>query len=122
MRQQIFVAELYLAPLLQYQLREPRYEKLSRFPAIQRDFSFILPNEVKFAQIERAIRALKSSALRSVSPQEVFRGGSVPPGKYSLLLSTVFQSADRTLRDDEVALWSKQIVRAIEALGGTLRS
>ncbi|HEX7958544.1 MAG TPA: phenylalanine--tRNA ligase subunit beta, partial [Terriglobales bacterium] len=122
LRQEIFVAELYLHRLLESPLREPRYEKLSRFPAIQRDFSLILPNEVKFSQIDRAIRSLKIEALRSLNPQEIFRGGSVPPGNYSLLLSAVFQSPERTLRDDEVALWSKQIVRAIEALGGSLRT
>ena len=122
LRQEIFIAEIYLERLLESPLREPRYERLSRFPVIQRDFSFILPNEVKFAQIERAIDALNINPLRSVSPQEIFRGGSVPPGKYSLLLSTLFQSPERTLRDDEVALWSKQIVKAIEALGGSLRS
>ena len=53
---------------------------------------------------------------------EIFRGGSIPAGKYSLLLRAQFQSAQRTLRDDEVAKWSEQIVRAMEGLGGTLRS
>jgi len=50
------------------------------------------------------------------------RGQVISAGKYSLLLSATFQSPERTLRDDEVALWSKQIVKAIEALGGSLRT
>jgi phenylalanyl-tRNA synthetase beta chain len=44
------------------------------------------------------------------------------PGKYSTLLRAEFQSQERTLRDDEVAQWSSQIVKALEALGGVLRS
>jgi phenylalanyl-tRNA synthetase beta chain len=122
LRQEIFIMELYLHRLLQSPLREPRYEKLSRFPAVQRDFSFILPNNVQFGQIQSRIAALKIDALRSVSPKEIFRGGSVPAGKYSLLLSTVFQSSERTLRDDEVAHWSSQIVKTMERLGGALRA
>jgi phenylalanyl-tRNA synthetase beta chain len=122
LRQEVFAAELYLDRLLQSDLREPRYERLSRFPAIERDFSLIVPNEVRFAQIEAAIGALKIEALRSVTPREIFRGGSVPAGKYSLLLSTVFQSSERTLRDDEVARWSNQIIKAMERLGAILRS
>ena len=122
LRQEVFAAELYLDRLLQFDLREPRYERLSRFPSVQRDFSFIVPNEVRFAQIEAAIAALKIEALRSVTPKEIFRGGSVPAGKYSLLLSTVFQSSEGTLRDDEVARWSNLIIKAIERLGAILRS
>jgi phenylalanyl-tRNA synthetase beta chain len=53
---------------------------------------------------------------------EIFRGGSVPAGKYSVLLRAEFQSAERTLRDDEVAQWAAQIVKALEAMGGSLRS
>jgi phenylalanyl-tRNA synthetase beta subunit len=34
----------------------------------------------------------------------------------------VFQSNERTLREDEVAQRSGQIVKAVEALGGTLRA
>ena len=122
LRQEVFAAELYLDRLLQYELREPRYERLSRFPAVERDFSFIVPNEVRFAQIESAIAALKIEGLRSMTPKEIFRGGSVPAGKYSLLLSMVFQSSERTLRDDEVARWSDQILKAMERLGAVLRS
>jgi phenylalanyl-tRNA synthetase beta subunit len=38
-----------------------------------------------------------------------------------MLLRVRFQSAERTLRDDEVAGWAQQIVRSLEALGGQLR-
>jgi phenylalanyl-tRNA synthetase beta chain len=60
--------------------------------------------------------------LRALVPAEIFRGGSIPSGKYSMLVRATFQSAERTLRDDEVALWSQQIIKALESLGGTLRA
>ena len=44
------------------------------------------------------------------------------PAKYSILLHAEFQSQERTLRDDEVAQWSAQIVKALEELGGRLRA
>ena len=55
-------------------------------------------------------------------PVEVFRGGSVPQGKYSILVRAEFQSRERTLRDEEVALWSQQVIKALEAIGGALRA
>jgi phenylalanyl-tRNA synthetase beta chain len=60
--------------------------------------------------------------MQEFRPVEIFRGGSVPAGKYSVLLRAEFQSVERTLRDDEVAQWSAQIIKALEQLGGTQRA
>ena len=66
--------------------------------------------------------SLALSELRSFKPIEIFRGGKLPAGKYSILLRATFQSRERTLREDEVADWSKQIVKALEKLGGEQRA
>jgi phenylalanyl-tRNA synthetase beta chain len=122
LKQEIYVAEIQLDRLFQLPLRVPRYQPLSRFPAVDRDFSFLFNDSVTFEQIHSAVRALNITELQSFQPAEIFRGGSVAPGKYSVLLRAQFQSAERTLRDDEVSHWSAQIIRTLEALGGTIRS
>jgi len=122
LRQDVFIAELYLDKLYQCGLHEVRYEPLPRYPGVERDFSFIFADSVIFQQIRHAVAGLRLNELRSFVPVEIFRGGSVAAGKYSLLLRAVFQSHERTLRDDEVAQWSAQIIKALEALGGNLRS
>ena len=63
--------------------------------------------------------------LTRVAPVEVFRdakANSVPAGHYALLLRCVFQSRERTLREDELTEWSSRLIAALTALGGTLRS
>jgi phenylalanyl-tRNA synthetase beta chain len=122
LRQDVFVAEVYLERLYRHWLRQPRYQPLPRYPAVQRDFSFILDDAVVFAKIEKTISALGLPELREFVPVEIFRGGSIPTKKYSLLLRATFQSNERTLREDEVAAWSAEIIKALERLGGTLRS
>ena len=122
LKQEIFIAEIYLDRLFALPLRSPRYRALSKFPAVDRDFSFLFRDNVAFVQIQSAVRSLNIAELQSFRPVEIFRGGSVPQGKYSLLLRAEFQSAERTLRDDEVAQWSVQIIRVLESLGGVLRS
>jgi phenylalanyl-tRNA synthetase beta chain len=121
-KQDIFLAEIYLDRLFKRGLRAVRYEALPRYPAVERDFSFIFDESVEFVQIEKAVAALGLGELRSFVPVEIFRGGSIPAGKYSLLLRATLQSGERTLRDDEVVRWSENIVKALERLGGTLRS
>jgi phenylalanyl-tRNA synthetase beta chain len=121
-KQEIFIAEIYLDRLFKRGLRAVRYEALPRYPAVERDFSFIFEDSVEFVQIEKAVAALGLGELRSFVPVEIFRGGAISAGKYSVLLRATFQSGDRTLREDEVGRWSGGIVKALESLGGTLRS
>jgi phenylalanyl-tRNA synthetase beta chain len=121
-KQDVFVAELYLDRLFKRGLRVVRYVALPRYPAVERDFSFIFDDAVAFAKIARAVAGLGLTELRSFVPVEIFRGGAIPAGKYSLLLRATFQSGERTLLEGEVARWSAEIVKALESLGGTLRT
>jgi phenylalanyl-tRNA synthetase beta chain len=122
LRQDIFLAELYLDRLYRHGLRKVCYEPLAKYPDVERDFSFIFSDSVLFETIRLAAVGLAVPELRDVVAVETFRGGSIPAGKYSLLLRTVFQSNQRTLRDEEVAAWSEQITNALVALGGTQRA
>jgi phenylalanyl-tRNA synthetase beta chain len=122
LRQPVYVAEVRLERLYRHGLRTPQYTPIPRFPAVERDFSFIFSDEVTFERISTAVRDLGIAELRSFAPVEVFRGGAVPAGRYSMLLRASFQSTERTLRDDEVAAWSERIIEALKALGGVLRA
>jgi phenylalanyl-tRNA synthetase beta chain len=122
LRQEVFIAEIHLDQLYRQALHEPRYRAIPRFPAVERDFSFFFDEATRFAEIRAAIAALGLKELAGVRPAEVLRGGSAPTGQYSMLVRATFQSAERTLRDDEVAGWSAKIVQALQELGGTLRA
>ena len=121
LRQEVFVAEIHLDRLYRHPLREARYQPVPKYPAVQRDFSFIFDDAVVFEKIEKAVLGLSVRELSEFEPVEIFRGGAIPAGKYSLLLRAKFQSAEKTLREDEVAQWSGEIIKALEGLGGKLR-
>ncbi len=122
LRQDVFVAEIYLDRLYQHDLREVRCEALPRFPAVERDFSFVFDDGVEFEKIHQSVSGLAIAELRSFVPVEIFRGEKVGAGKYSILMRAKLQSSERTLRDDEVAQWSGQIAKALEGLGGVQRA
>ncbi len=122
LRQDVFLAELYLDRLYKHELRKVRFQPLPRYPAVERDFSFLFGDSVVFEEIQQAVTALQIKELRSFIPAEIFRGGKLPAGKYSILLRATFQSNERTLREDEVARWAKLIIQALQNLGGTLRA
>jgi len=126
LRQEIYLAELRLDPLLHAidtARATRRFEPLPRFPAVERDFSLVLTDGVKFSQVEEAVRSLSIPELRRVEAADLFRGGQVPSGKFSLMIRVVFQSAETTLTDSQIGAFSSQIVAVLEQrLGATLRA
>ena len=122
LRQEVFLAEIYLDRLYQHVLRAPNYLPIPRFPAVERDFSFIFSDTVTFKQVHGAVQRLQIPELRGFSPVEIFRGGAIAAGKYSVLLRATFQSAERTLRDEDVAVWAQHIIKTLDSLGGAQRA
>ncbi len=122
LRQEVYIAEVMLDRLYKHGLREPRYQRISKFPAVARDFSFVFDDTVTFDKIKSAVEWLGVAELTEFTPGEIYRGEKVGAGKYSVLLHSEFQSKERTLRDDEVAQWSSAIIAKLEALGGVLRT
>jgi len=122
LRQPAYLAQLDLARLYQLPLKRTTARDLSRYQAVERDFSFVMPDSVQWHTIAAAIDALAIPELQSRQPVEVWRNAKKFPGVYSLLLRTVFQSHDRTLRDEEITGWSTQIIETLTGLGGTQRA
>ncbi len=122
LRQDVYVAEVMLDRLYRRPLREPRYQRISKFPAVERDFSFVFNDAATWEKIKSAVEELRIAELITLLPAEIYRGEKVGGGKYSLLLHAEFQSQARTLRDDEVAQWSADIISKLQSLGGVLRA
>jgi phenylalanyl-tRNA synthetase beta chain len=125
LRQPVFLAQLDLEALYRLPLRRAAARELSRFQAVERDFSFTFTDAVQWHTIADAIAALAIPELMRLTPVEIFRdakAGSASAGKYALLLRCVFQSNQRTLREDELADWSSRLIATLTALGGAIRT
>src|SRR5262249_55212551 len=100
-----------------------RYQPISRFPAVERDFSLTLDDGTTFASVEQAIAALGIPLIVSIEAIDLFRGKHVPAGKFSLLVRVTFQSHETTLTEAQVNEYSARILAALESqLGAALRS
>jgi len=125
LRQTVVLAEVNAAALLASPLRQPASREISRFQAVERDFSFVFPDSVRWTDIDNSLRSLEIAELQSIAPVEIFRdakGKAVAAGSYSLLVRVVFQSTERTLADEDLTGNSTRIVAALTALGGLQRA
>jgi phenylalanyl-tRNA synthetase beta chain len=122
MREDIFLAEFDLDALHKLGLRRVKVEAPAKYPAVDRDFSFIFSDDIEFAAMHRAVSELQLPILRSFVPVEIYRGDSIGTGKYSILLRVKLQSDEGTLRDDQIAAACEPIVKALQTLGGVQRA
>jgi phenylalanyl-tRNA synthetase beta chain len=122
LRQEAWLAEVDLDLLLRAPLRSFAFREFSKFPAVERDFSLVIPEGRTYREIEEAVRGLGLEALQGLVPADFFRGGALSEGHYSLLLRVVFQSPTHTLTSEEIAEMSQQVLGALQSLGVRLRA
>ncbi len=121
LRWQVWTAEINFERLLEFPLRSRKFQAISKFPAVERDFSLLLPEDVPYARLYQAIAGLALEELRGFRPVERLRGGAIPAGHYSLLLRATFQSKARTLTSEEIAALSQRMIDTLHGLGAQLR-
>jgi len=125
LRQTCVLAEVRAQVLLGTPLKSPVAKDISRFQAVERDFSFVFPDAVRWDSIEGALKALEIAEMLRVTPVEIFRdakGKAVAAGSYSCLVRVVLQSSERTLTEEELSGWSEKIVKTLTGLGGVQRA
>ncbi len=120
-RHRVYLAEFDVEILLQS--KEARaIQPIPKFPSIRRDFSLILNKDTRYADVERAVRQVNIPELARIEPFDRLEAGSFSDTKYALAISMTYQSADRTLTDDEVENFDKAILDSLkQRLGAELR-
>lgn len=101
-KQPVYVAELDLQTILAEPSEPAVYTPLSRFPAVVRDISFLVPRSLTFAEVRRTALAAGSANLRAVSFVDIFEGKGLADDVRSLTIRLEFRSDERTLTEAEV--------------------
>ena len=115
--------ELDLARLLEVAREEVHYADVVSFPPVHQDLAFVVPEEVTSAELVAAAREAAGEELRELRPFDVYRGEQVGVGRKSIAFAATFQSAERTLTDEEAAKLRERIVTALrDRFGAELRA
>jgi phenylalanyl-tRNA synthetase beta chain len=95
----------------------------SPFPAVERDFAFVVDAAVTAEDIVRAARNTERLLIERIDVFDVYEGKGVAEGKKSLAIAVRLQPKDRTLTDAEIEAVGQKIIAAVtKATGGTLRT
>jgi phenylalanyl-tRNA synthetase beta chain len=116
------VLELDLETLFAAVEPVPLYVDVITYPPVRQDLAVAVAEEVAAGALVEAAREAAGAELREARVFDVYRGDQVGPGRKSVALSLVFQSAERTLSDDDAAALRARIVETLaERFGAELR-
>ena len=96
--------------------------RISDFPAVERDFAFVVDADVAAAQVIRAAQGVDKKLIADVALFDIYAGEGVGEGKKSLAIAVRLEPKDRTLTDAEIdALATKLVDNVKKVTGGELR-
>jgi phenylalanyl-tRNA synthetase beta chain len=113
-KKEIFVAELNIRQLSRFINLKKIYRPWINFPSIRRDISLIMHRGTTAADIIRIARQEGGVYLKRISLVEQYTGEHIPAGSNGLVFSLEYQASDRTLTDEEVNAFHRNICEALK--------
>jgi phenylalanyl-tRNA synthetase beta chain len=115
--------ELDLGALLERARPVAVFEDVIAYPPVRQDLAFVVDEHVPAGELVQAAREAAGTELREFEVFDVYRGDQIGAGKKSLAFRVSFQSAERTLSDEDAAALRARIVDALaERFGAELRA
>lgn len=115
--------ELELSVLLELAQQVKLLKPLPRFPAVRRDLSLVVAENIRFEQIDSTLRSLSLPDLEDLEYVTTYRGKPLEKGAKSVTVTLVFRSPTSTLTSEQV---EESVQKAVEAarqgLGAALRA
>ena len=121
--QDTFFAQLNWDALLELtNNHDLKYKEISKFPGSRRDLALLIDSTVKYEELYKATKAVKTNLLKAVNLFDVYEGDKLPAGKKSYALSFMIQDENKTLSDQEIdGLMNKLITLYQEKFSAELR-
>lgn len=103
-------------------LTDTIFKPISKFPAIDRDLSVVIPDSVAFSTIKDLIKNTEHQLLKDIRLFDVYQGENMEEGYQSYAFRMVFQDEEKTLKDKEVDKIITAIMERLEnKLGAKIR-
>ncbi|MEM6781702.1 MAG: phenylalanine--tRNA ligase subunit beta [Pseudomonadota bacterium] len=97
--------------------------KLSAFQPVERDFAFIVDENVEAENIIRAAKGADKELITGVDVFDVYQGKGVDDGKKSVAINVIIQPKEQTMTDSEIDGLSQKIIASVTSkTGGQLRA
>ena len=91
-----------------------RYKEILKFPAVQRDLSFVASNQLTYGEIEKTLSSLSIPQLKGFRLFDVFKSEKLGNNKQSLAMNFTFMDESKTMKDEEIEKMMQKIILQLE--------
>ncbi|WP_313385278.1 phenylalanine--tRNA ligase subunit beta [Chishuiella sp.] len=91
-----------------------KYKDIPKFPGSRRDLALLIDSNVKYEDLFKATKEVKSSLLKSVNLFDVYEGDKLPNGKKSYALSFMIQDENKTLSDQDIDALMQKLIKLFQ--------
>ncbi|MCB0366428.1 MAG: phenylalanine--tRNA ligase subunit beta, partial [Bdellovibrionales bacterium] len=114
LRHDCAVCEFNFDGLMRGQPRTAKARPLSKFPAVERDLAFLVPETIAAEDILKEIRKQSGNLLEEAWIFDVYAGDKLEQGQRSIAYKMVFRDQKGTLGEAELTDLQKKLVQAVE--------
>jgi len=100
--------------LLKLAQEELIYEPPSPYPAAIRDLAILVNSNDRVADVLNVIHRAGGDLIQDVDLFDMYEGEEIPGGKKNLAFHIIYQSYEKTLKDEEVDKIQRKIIRELE--------
>ncbi len=119
----ILAAEINLDFLISLIPERYAMQPVPAFPPVLQDLALVVDEEIPAARVAEVMKLGAGHILKDITLFDVYRSEQIGKGKKSLAYSLTYQSADKTLTDNDVNQIRQRIIRRLDQeLGAKLRA
>ncbi len=119
----LWLAEVDLDALQETAPEPRRYRPVPRLTSLSRDLSLVMNAETTFERVQATMTAVQAPAPVEFSAVDRYEGPPLAPGEFALTVRLVLQPDERTLTEDEIEAYRRELVRRLDGeLGIKIRA
>ena len=115
------ILEINLSQIAQSRITDKKYKQIPKFPAIERDYSFVADRDVESELIENIMKEKAGDLLAKIELFDIYTGKGIADDQKSISYRVWYRKADRTLKEEDIKGVEESILEELKAKNIVLR-
>ena len=116
------ILEINLSKIADERIIDKKYKQIPKFPAIERDYSFVADRNVESELIEEIMKEKAGEILAKIELFDIYTGKGIADDKKSISYRVWYRKADRTLKEEDIKGVEESILEELRAKDIVLRA
>ena len=115
------ILEINLSQIAGRQVTDKKYKQIPRFPAIERDYSFVCKKKTQSEFIETTMNKNAQGLISKIELFDIYTGKGIADDEKSISYRVWYRSNDRTLKESDIKATEEKILEELRARDIVLR-